>query len=52
MLTPEQVAHFDTFGFLPLQQLLSRAEVATIKRDSIEIFDEMRVGRPFDGKKR
>ena len=52
MLKPEQVAHFDTFGFLPLRQLLSRAEVATMKRESIEIFDEMRDGRPFDGNKR
>ena len=52
MLTPEQVAHFYAFGFLPLRQLLTSDEVAAMKRESIEIFDEMREGRPVDGVKR
>ncbi len=30
MLTPQQVAHFETFGFLLLRQLFTAAEMATI----------------------
>ena len=49
MLTPGQVAHFRTFGFLVLRQLFTPDEVATMKRESDEIFDEVRGGKPFTG---
>ena len=52
MLTTEQIAHFETFGFLILRQLLSRDEIAIMKRESVEIFDEVRDGMAFDGKQR
>ena len=47
MLTPGQKAHYDTFGFLVLRQLFSQEEIAIMKRESVEIFDEDRDGRPF-----
>ena len=49
MLTPEQKAHFDTFGFLVFRQLFSQEEIAIMKRESVEIFDEDRGGEPFTG---
>ena len=52
MLTDGQIAHFDAFGFLFLSQLLTPDEVATMKRESDEIFDEIRGGEVFDGKSR
>ena len=48
MLTPDQIAHFDTFGFLVLPQLFSAAEVAVIKEESEQIMAEARAGRPMD----
>ena len=52
MLTRGQIDHFYTFGFIVLPQLLSPDEIAIMKRESIEIFDEARNGMPFDGKQR
>ena len=52
MLTAQQKAHFETFGFLMLRQLQSQDEIAIMKRESVEIFDEARNGRAFDGKRR
>ena len=52
MLTAQQKAHFETFGFLFLPHLLSQDEIAIMKRESVEIFDEARNGRAFDGKQR
>ena len=49
MLTSEQIAHFETFGFLVLRQLFTQEEVAIMKRESVEIFDEVRGGKPFTG---
>ena len=40
MLTPEQIAHFETFGFLVLRKVFTVDEIATIKRESDEIFSE------------
>jgi len=40
MLSPEQIAHFETFGFLVLRLLFSHEEIAIMKRESVEIFDE------------
>ena len=52
MLTNEQMAHFEAFGFLVLRQVLRRDEIATILREANEILDEDRDGRPFTGEKR
>jgi hypothetical protein len=52
MLTQGQKAHFEAFGFLLIPQLLTPGEVATMKRESNEIFDEVRGEAPFDGQKR
>ena len=52
MLTPEQIAHFNTFGFLVMRQVFTPAEMAVIVREANEIMDEERGGRPFDGVKR
>ena len=52
MLTPGQIAHFETFGFVILRQVLRREEIATILREATEILDEDRGGRPFTGDKR
>ena len=51
MLSPGQIAHFDTFGFLVLRQLFTPEEAAIMKREAIEIFDEVRGGKPFTGEK-
>lgn len=48
MLTAEQVAHYEAFGFLMLRKLFSAEEAALMKREAEEIFDEDR-GRPFAG---
>ena len=52
ILTRGQINHFYTFGFLFLPQLLSKDEIAIMKRESTEVFDEARNERPFDGKQR
>ena len=49
MLTPEQIAHFETFGFLILRQVFTRDEADEIKRNAQEIFEEDRGGKPFSG---
>jgi len=52
VLTAGQIAHFETFGFVVLRQLFTPEEMATIKRESDEIFDEVRGGAPFAGEER
>ena len=49
MLTPDQVAHFETFGFLMLPQLFASEEISLMRREAISVLDEAREGRPFDG---
>ena len=49
MITAEQKAHFETFGFLVLKQLFTPEEAAIMKRESDEIFEEVRGGEPFTG---
>ena len=49
MLTSQQVAHFKTFGFLIIRGLFSPDEMAMIKHESDEIFEEERGGTPFLG---
>ncbi len=47
-LTPEQVNHFRTFGFLMLRRLFTRDEAATMKVEANDIMAEARGGRPMD----
>ena len=49
MLTSGQVAHFEAFGFLVLRQLFTKAEIATVKREAEDIFDEFRADNYFEG---
>ena len=51
MLTAEQKAHFDTFGFLILRQLFSAAETEKLAGEYDEIMDEDRESRPFKGER-
>ena len=39
-LSQQQLAHFETFGFLVLRKVFTADEMATIKRESDEIFSE------------
>jgi len=52
MLTAEQQAHFETFGFLLLRQALSGQETAEVSRDFDEVLAEDRRGAAFPGDKR
>lgn len=49
MLTPEQMAHFHTFGYVVLRQHFTLDEITIMQRESDEIYEEDRDGRPFDG---
>ena len=44
MLTPGQIGHFETFGFVILRQVFNAEEVSIIKRESDEIFADDRNG--------
>ena len=52
MITAEQVAHYQTFGFLALRAAFKRDEMAAIGRTFDELLDQEREGRPFAGAKR
>jgi hypothetical protein len=45
MLTPQQLAHFDTFGFLLLRQLFSGDEIAAIRQEAEMIWQAERQRR-------
>ena len=49
MLTPGQIAHFDTFGFLVLTQLFSAEETNVLREASLATFQELRGGGPYAG---
>ena len=51
MLTSQQIAHFQTFGFLVLSQVFSSAEADAIRREYDEVWDEAAGGRPFGGER-
>ena len=34
MLSPEQIAHFETFGFLVLRQLFTQDEMSVMRREA------------------
>jgi len=46
VLTPEQVLHFETFGFVILRQVFDAEEVSIIRKEVDEIFEEDRNGGP------
>ena len=48
MLTPEQKAHFETFGFLVLRQAFSSQEMKTITGETERLFDEHLRHEPVD----
>jgi len=50
MLTSQQKAHFDVFGFIVVRQLFPPDEVAIITREFDAAMLEGRGGKPFDGK--
>jgi len=52
MLTPEQRAHFETFGFLVLRQAFEPDEMAAISREFDEALAQDRHGQEFSGEKR
>ena len=52
MLTGEQKAHFDVFGFLAVRQLFSPGELDIISREFDAAMLEDRDGKPFEGGKR
>ena len=52
MITSQQKAHFDTFGFLVVRQMFSPEEVAVITTAFEAAMLEDRGGRQFDGQKR
>ncbi len=48
MLTPEQKAHFDTFGFLVIRQAFSSQEMKTLTGETERMFDEHLRKKPVD----
>ncbi|MBI4551229.1 MAG: phytanoyl-CoA dioxygenase family protein [Candidatus Latescibacteria bacterium] len=52
MLTPEQAAFFQTFGFVTLRQAFSPDEMAEVSREFDELVTQDRQGLPFPGEKR
>ncbi|MEZ4866758.1 MAG: phytanoyl-CoA dioxygenase family protein [Caldilineaceae bacterium] len=48
MLTAQQLAHFETFGFLLLRQLFHAEEIATIRQAAEAIWDAERQRRGLD----
>lgn len=48
-LTTEQMAFFDSFGFLRLSEVFGPDEVLSISRECLEIFQKDRGNRAFDG---
>ena len=49
MLTPGQIAHFETFGFLVLRQLFTSEEATRMRDEAEDIFEEFRAANYFDG---
>ncbi len=52
MLTSQQKAHFETFGFIIRRQLLSPEEMTAFTREFEEVLNEDRHNKPFAGKTR
>ena len=52
MITAEQLAHFETFGYLALRQAFSQEEMEAISEDFDRLLDEERQGKPFPAESR
>ena len=52
MLTTEQIAHFETFGFVIRRQCFSATEMAEISSAFDDVLAADRQGQPFDGASR
>ena len=52
MLTKEQIAHFETFGFVIRRQCFSAGEMEEDQQCVRRCADRDRQGRPFDGEAR
>ena len=52
MLTDQQRAHFDVFGFLVIRKMFSPEETNLIIREFESVMLEERGGKPFDGQQR
>ena len=52
MLSQEQVAFFQTFGYLALRQVYTTAEIAEIRQETDRLLCENRDGRPFPAEER
>lgn len=52
MLTPEQIAHFETFGYIVVRQAFSPDEMTVISAEFDDVLAEDRHGQAFDGEKR
>ena len=52
MLTTEQKAHFETFGFIVMRQAFSPREMEDIGREFDDVLTQDRKGLPFSGEKR
>jgi hypothetical protein len=52
MLTPQQLAHFSTFGYLVLRQAFSPHEMEDVTREFDRVLAEDRGGQAFAGQKR
>ena len=50
MLTAEQIAHFQAFGFLVLRDLFSRSEADAIRNESDKVISMVHADTPFTGK--
>lgn len=50
MLTRDQVAYYETFGFLILRQMFSKGETDELRNASLSAFQGLRGGRPYFGK--
>ena len=44
MLTPAQIAHFETFGFLILRRIFTPAEMADITRQGLDVLSRYPAG--------
>ena len=52
MVTAEQLAHFETFGFLALRQAFNQEEIGAISEEFDRLLDQDRQGQPFPGESR
>ena len=52
MLSPQQIAHYQAFGFVIVRQVLTPAEQQQLHAEVEQRLDAMYTHRPFDGSER